>query len=226
MVSGLNDHSQNAERSYADGNRFCAIWSRCGGLNGEAVFHQLQELYEGSGRHYHNLGHIGYSLKVFDSVSTLSTDADSMELAIWFHDSIYDMRATDNERQSAELFMQCSLSGVPEHRRTQVYGLIMATDPRHEPNGPEHGLLVDIDLSGFGRSWEQFRSDGGNVRREMDHQSDEQFYAGQARFMAGLLARQPLYTSDRFQQRYEQTARANLHRYLAQLAEQGYSADD
>lgn len=56
-----------------------------------------------SHRHYHNCLHIAGCPHEFDQVRKLAADALAVELAIWFHDAVYDPLAADNEECSAEL---------------------------------------------------------------------------------------------------------------------------
>jgi predicted metal-dependent HD superfamily phosphohydrolase len=58
--------------------------------------------YQAKERRYHNLEHIAQCLKAFDDLRTLSQAPQAVELAIWFHDIIYDSKAKDNEERSAE----------------------------------------------------------------------------------------------------------------------------
>ena len=60
-------------------------------------------LYDAPGRHYHNLRHIRHCLAELDAAKSLAKDPTSVELAIWFHDAVYDPQCHDNEERSAQL---------------------------------------------------------------------------------------------------------------------------
>ena len=66
-------------------------------------FHQLVAMYSELHRHYHNQNHIANCLAEFDRVKSFVDNPPAVELAIWFHDAVYDPRAGDNEERSAEL---------------------------------------------------------------------------------------------------------------------------
>lgn len=205
--------------------RFQALWQRLGGDSRvDEVFSALLDLYEGEGRYYHNLGHIEYCLSVFDEARDFCQQPDTVELAIWFHDIIYEMGGSGNELKSAEHFIQASEGQIDDAVRRQVYDLIIATDHSFAPSAdqPDFRFIVEVDLSGFGLPWTRFRSDGRNVRNEMMHLSDDEFYPAQMRFMQTLAERSPLYTYAWFNDRFEGTARANIARYTSELQTLGY----
>ena len=70
------------------------------------VYHELVSRYSQPERHYHNLRHIAECLAEFDTARHLARQPVAVELAIWFHDTIYEPQAADNEERSAELAKQ------------------------------------------------------------------------------------------------------------------------
>ena len=52
----------------------------------------------------HTLQHISECLSHFEQVQDLLEDARAVELALWFHDAVYNPKASDNEACSATLF--------------------------------------------------------------------------------------------------------------------------
>src|SRR5690242_14027091 len=61
----------------------------------------LARRYSEPHRRYHTLAHVEELLALLRDFEL--QDRDSVEAAVWFHDAIYDTRATDNEARSAEL---------------------------------------------------------------------------------------------------------------------------
>ncbi len=203
--------------------RFQALWRRLGGdRDVTGVFTEMSAYYESEGRHYHNLAHIEYCLSVFDAARACCHQPDLVEMALWFHDVIYVMGGTDNELKSAEHFMAASVEQIDDSNRQQIFDLIMATDHSGAPTEDDQRFIVEVDLSGFGLPWNRFQSDGRNVRSEMTHLTDDEFYPAQMRFMQSLADRQPLYTYPWFNQRYEAAARSNIARYTSELQQRGY----
>ena len=200
------------------GQRFHDLWRRCMVADGidssEAVLRLLESAYGEPQRHYHTLGHIEHCLGQFDHVTELAESADALELAIWFHDVIYVAGSPSNERESADLFLEKSDGVLRNSIRRDVESLIMATlHSGVELSEPDQKLMVDIDLSSFGMTWEVFKHDSENVRREMHHQSDAEFYPKQARFQDTLLRQKRFFQSDYFHDRLESQARRNLAEY-------------
>src|SRR4051794_16262917 len=66
-------------------------------------FDQLIAAYTAQDRYYHGIDHIADCLREFDSVGHLASDPQSIQLAIWFHDVVYDGRRMDNEELSADV---------------------------------------------------------------------------------------------------------------------------
>ncbi len=67
------------------------------------VYTDLVSRYADPQRAYHTLDHITDCLRHFDAVRHLAAWPAAVELAIWFHDAIYDPQRGDNETRSAEL---------------------------------------------------------------------------------------------------------------------------
>src|SRR5262245_59080574 len=88
-------------------NRWTRLW-RNASFHGhcDSWFDIVVERYSESHRHSHTIRHIEECLNEFDAVRHLATQPVAVELAIWFHDAIYDTHASDNEEQSALLAEQ------------------------------------------------------------------------------------------------------------------------
>lgn len=177
----------------------------------ESLYRELASLYSQPHRHYHNLHHIAECLAEFDSARHLASQPVGVELAIWFHDAIYDTRAQDNEERSAELARQrIADTGGSAELREAVAALVMATKT-HEPSvHPDAPLVVDVDLSILGQSKVRFLEYEAQIRHEYAWVPAETFAAKRAEILERFLARKRIYSTDHFFAKYEQRARANL----------------
>ena len=206
--------------------RFQRLWQRCDqAADAETVnrvFRLLQDHYSESWRRYHTGDHLKHCLKYLDLASHLMENPDAVEMALWFHDVIYDARACDNEKRSAELFLRLSEGHLDELFRQRVHDLIMITEHFEPPAAGDERFIVDIDLSGFGLPWEEFERDSRNVRAEFPHLDDDEYNRRQLKFLQRLMARPTFYASSFFRERYESTARENIAHRLEDMARQGY----
>ena len=209
-----------------DQERFVALWQRCarGDIaesSAPGVFKRVCDHYQEPHRHYHTPEHILHCLQQFDEVKSRLQNPDAVELAIWFHDVIYQPKAKDNELRSAQLFEQLSKGELDAEIREQVYQLIMVTVHPSEPMTGDQQYMVDIDLSSFGLPRQRFDRDSRSVRDEFNHMSDADYYLSQQRFLQSLLNREYFFFTPEFRGRKEASARENIQKYLAEVEQAG-----
>ena len=183
-----------------------------------SIYQELVSLYSQPHRHYHNLSHITDCLAEFDAVKHLAHQPAAVELAIWFHDAIYDTHAQDNEERSAELAKRriSEVGGSPDLCKS-VMVLVLATKA-HEPGvHPDAPLLIDVDLSILGQAEERFREYEAQIRREYEWVPEITFAAGRSAILERFLARERIYSTEPFWAKYERPARANLQNSLLKL---------
>lgn len=199
--------------------RLVELWQSLGAApdDAHALFDELYALYAEPGRHYHTPQHIEHCLRHMDRVRDLLHDPVSVELAVWFHDAIYELGGSDNERRSARWFLQRSRGVVDDRRRRRVARLILATIHPSAPADPDARFLVDIDLSSFGLPWPEFLRDSVNVRRESTACSDREWSERQTRFLDCLVRNPPFFLTDYYRAHHEQQAQDNIRRFRALL---------
>jgi predicted metal-dependent HD superfamily phosphohydrolase len=78
-------------------------------------------------------------------------------------------------------------------------------------------LVCDVDLSILGRAAGEFDEYERRIREEYRLVPDPLYRAGRARALEKLLSRDPLFGTDYFRRRYEDSARSNLRRSLKSL---------
>ena len=72
------------------------------GVPAEMVEGWKQQLREPH-RHYHTLEHLRECFGRFADIRKLAQHPEEVEIALWYHDAIYDVKKSDNEERSAEL---------------------------------------------------------------------------------------------------------------------------
>src|SRR3989344_1237922 len=70
----------------------------------EMVFLDLEKRYSEKGRYYHRLPHIRHCLLELDEIRcenfTDYINEEAIELAIWFHDSVYSTKDPESSREN------------------------------------------------------------------------------------------------------------------------------
>ena len=210
---------------HATAERFSALWRRCHAgpeaVDPAPVYADLVARYGEPHRHYHTLGHIDDCLERFDRVRDLPPDPDAVEIALWFHDVIFDADARDNERRSARYYLDHA-SGATARFQRHVCSMILASTHAGLLSSADLGYMLDIDLAGFGNPWPKFRRTTDVVRAEYAHLSDAEFAAGMSGFFGVLMARPSIFRTDTFRAACETTARANIEALRAEWAAAGY----
>jgi len=199
--------------------RWTALWKRLG-AQGDAsvIYNDLVSRYSEPHRAYHTLEHIGHCLDEFEQVRHLATNPDAVELALWYHDAIYDTKAKDSEERSAVLTAEVVRSAsLSDNLGQSVANLIMATKHTATPTDPDVQLLVDIDLSILGQSEDKFDEYERQVRKEREWVAEDAFIAGRSAILKSFLDRSTIYSMQFFRNKYETQARRNIAGSLARL---------
>ncbi len=187
-----------------------------GGRVGLAVpFDALEQAYARPPGWYHTLDHVKACLLELDLARDLAEEPDAVELALWFHDAIYDPRAKDNEERSAEL-----LTASVSHRLTdEAERLILVTKHAQTPSDTNAKLMVDIDLSILGKPEGVFDLYERQIRTEYAWVTEADYRTGRSTVLRSFLDRPSIYSTETFRKRYEDEARRNLARSLSRLFE-------
>lgn len=193
-----------------------AAWQRLWGGLGAAgipmgVYNRLVAAYSEQHRHYHTLQHLRECLAHLDATASLARHSDEVELALWFHDAVYDPRRDDNELRSADWAADALRSaGCGEAVASRVHALVLATRAHEAGDDPDVRLLVDIDLAILGTAPARYGEYARQVRAEYAHVPHALFRTRRAALLEALLARERIYATDAFHAALEQRARANL----------------
>lgn len=185
------------------------------------VFDRLVAAHSEPHRHYHTLEHVAEMLKVVGRLERAATDPAVVQLAVWFHDAVYDPRAGDNEDRSARLAEEWleQLAVRPEVIR-RVAEMVRATAHLAGdagPPDPDTAVLLDADLAILGAAELRYARYAAGIRQEYAHVPDEAYRAGRAGVLERFLARPRIYHTEMMFIEGEAAARRNLMNELAGL---------
>jgi predicted metal-dependent HD superfamily phosphohydrolase len=188
----------------------------------DAVEGSLRRRWSEPHRHYHDVAHLTAVLDVIDAHAHAARVPDRVRLAAWWHDAVYDPRATGdaNERASAELAGRVlGALGVPTNEIVRLVLVTAGHDPA--PGDADGALLCDADLAVLARPPAEYDAYAAAVRREYPHVPDDAFRAGRVAVLRRLLALPQLYRVPELHAAWEPRARANLSRELDARASGG-----
>jgi predicted metal-dependent HD superfamily phosphohydrolase len=179
----------------------------------DAAFADLVTRYGEPGRHYHTLEHVA---AVLDVVDALGGTGPALQLAVWYHDAVYDTRAADNEERSADLARTAlAVLSILESVISETARLILLTKTHRAAEDDADGrLLLDADLSVLGAEPAVYDRYAAAIRREYAWVPEADYRAGRGRILEGFLARPRIYY--RLEQ-VEPAARNNLRREIDTL---------
>jgi predicted metal-dependent HD superfamily phosphohydrolase len=185
-----------------------------------AAFTDLAVRYSGLERHYHNLDHIADMLRTVDGLRDLAQDLAAVRFAVWFHDAVYDSRASDNEERSAALAVETLRRlGVPDATVLRTADLILLTKTHlAAPHDVDGQILLDADLAILGADPVRYVEYAAAIRREYGWVPEEEYRVGRARVLRQFLDRPHLYFTERLFAALETRARANLQAEILALA--------
>ncbi|HEY0610249.1 MAG TPA: hypothetical protein VGD35_11350 [Chitinophaga sp.] len=195
-------------------SRYCANEEL---INSE--FDKLIGQYTTLGRYYHNLHHIEALLTLQRAYVANIRNNDVLQLAIFYHDIIYNVLLSDNEEQSAlaagAFLRQTTL---PPYQIITVMDYIRATKTH---TGDEHDddldFLLDFDLSILGSPADVYRQYALQIRQEYNVYPDEVYNPGRKKVLAHFLEKPGIYRTAVFREQYEAQARQNIAAELQRL---------
>jgi len=199
-------------------DRWLQLWQDAGGCgDGATWYEKLTRAYAEPQRHYHTQQHIAECLAEFDGARQLAQQPAAVELALWFHDAVYDPKAGDNEEQSAAMARSCLETGGASNLAASVSDLVMATKSHGTEAGPDAALMVDVDLSILGQGEQRFAEYEAQIREEYRWVPKLIFNSKRAEILERFLARSRIYATDFFAAKYERQARRNLEGSIREL---------
>ncbi len=186
--------------------------------SGEALMRELVAAYQEPHRKYHQVQHLIECLTIFDAYRGCAQEPGEVEMALWFHDAVYHLKAFDNEAMSARWAAQAlGQAGVCFERIDRITHHILATKHAALPKEGDQALLVDIDLAILGATPERFEEYERQVRQEYAFVPSFVFRRQRKKLLKAFLARPQLYATPALRARFDAQARTNIAMALTRL---------
>lgn len=181
----------------------------------ERCLEKLLHAYQEPQRAYHQLQHIVECLALFEIVQNQIEDALAVQLAIFFHDVVYQPRSAGNEQDSAVWLRQQLEGALSETQLDKITTWILATQQHAVASESDLAYLLDIDLAILGSSPLRFAEYQQQIRQEYIWVDELIYQEKRHAVLHQFYLAQPLYQTRYFQQHYEQQAKTNLKQALA-----------
>lgn len=183
-------------------------------LYGEPLLKELLNKYQARGRHYHNLGHVLSLLKASEQYRAHLQAPAEVQLAIWYHDAIYNALRKDNEQRSAQLARK-HLWGLqaPKSLLQRLEQLILQT-ANHLAEIPasdtDMAWFLDFDMGILGTDPDTYSQYAEQIRKEYRLVPEVLYRQGRLKLLRRWLQADFLFHTPTFRKLYEKQARANL----------------
>ena len=184
----------------------------------------LRARYAEPHRAYHAQAHVDAMLAGLEALGPAVREPAVAELAIWYHDAVYDPARHDNEARSAAL-LHADMAGLADPAMTQAAALIVAATASHDlPPGladatcEDCALILDLDMAVLGAPAPEYDAyEQGIAAEYVPVHGAPAFRAGRAAFLRRTLDRPALFHTNLFRQALDAPARGNMRRALATL---------
>lgn len=185
----------------------------------EHIWAQIDGHYSEPTRFYHTLEHVQNLLQKREENSFVS-DTVAVDLAIIFHDIIYDPRSKQNEKESAELFGILCAAHFNSDLVSKVQHYIMETKDHNVLGSMDADLklFIDLDMSILGEELYVYRSYAAAIRQEYIFVEEQTYCKSRADFLRQFLMKYEfIFASEQLRERYEVQARSNISWECEQL---------
>lgn len=185
-----------------------------------SIWELIESKYSETVRAYHTLEHICDLINTATPHRSKICDFNAVQLAIFFHDIIYDPKSPINEDASAELFLDVMTKYIDENLGKKVTSYILATKNHHPPDLNDRDLcfFLDFDMSILGRERDDYSSYTRKIRHEYEHVDESAFCRGRSAFLKTILAsNNPIFSTPEFFSEMESKARGNIEWEIIEL---------
>ncbi|MFC6052239.1 metal-dependent hydrolase [Acinetobacter sp. Ac_877] len=174
------------------------------------IYEYLLNAYTEPHRHYHTVQHIIECLDHFQEIKANLNSPLLVELAIWFHDVVYDPLAKDNELQSAEKMKAFFSNFLPECAIDQIFKWILASQKHESSKDSDLSYFLDIDLAILGSNEKRFLEYEKQIGDEYIAVKKEVYILKRAKVLEHFYSMEMIYKTPFFQEKFETNAKLNL----------------
>ncbi|MFD1261212.1 HD domain-containing protein [Entomomonas asaccharolytica] len=181
----------------------------------QTIFIKLVNYYSQPDRHYHTLQYLQECFCYFDLVKDQAEMSPIIEMALWFHDAIYNVRGHNNEQLSAQWAAECLQSlKVAQSIIDEVQQLILVTDHQTIPKTIDEKIIVDIDLAILGATPQRYAEYEQQIRKEYSWVPYFLYKKKRKDVLKSFIKRPTIYQTAKLFNLLEQQARDNLNRII------------
>lgn len=220
--------------------RFRRLWKNQ--TSAQSAWQHVRSAYLAPDRHFHNLRHIAECLAVADEIAALMkwpAMPVELELAIWFHDLVYQPGARSNEAKSAKRLAelvqpaQLAQNQLAQNQLAQpvqsgqratgsqvvpdAMGLILQTATHGAEPCSLSAVMCDCDLWILGSPSRRYRAYAQAIRQEFGRLPNWIYRRGRSAFLRNMLARPRLFATRPLDEALSVQARDNISAELAEL---------
>ena len=182
-----------------------------------SLWNQLAKAYGTPFRKYHNLNHLEEIFSYYDHYHHLIQNKETVVLAIFYHDFVYEVWKKNNEEESAKKAIELLQSiNFPSVLLQSIEDLIICTK-NHTGLSSDQNFMIDFDLAILGQSESVYKNYTQQIRKEYKIVPDLMYRKGRKKVLQYFLNKENIYQTDIFQSKYESQARINLHKELQEL---------
>ncbi len=199
--------------------RFRGLWDRIGADGTpDDEYRRIVQAYSSGKRYYHTLKHVVDTLGDFEQAKEFMQNPDAVLFAWFYHDIVKRDKSNVDEKRSAELvYSVCKNAELSENFASTTKGLVYDTRHHEIPETLDGKFIADLDLLIFARPPPVFNQYDLDIRQEYWFYPDEVYIPGRKQVLEGFLAKEHIFQTDFFREKYEDIARENLKIAISNL---------
>lgn len=194
--------------------RWQELWGRLGAAeSSDVVFESLLAAHAEPQRYYHTAQHLTECFARLTELRATAERPDEIELALWFHDGVYNTTHKDNEERSAAWARETALAnGLSAEVVDRIVALILMTRHSTVTRATDSAVIVDCDLGILAAPRERFDEYERQIREEYAWVPAAIYKFERRKVLRGFTSRQWIYSTELFRRLHEARARENIAR--------------